>query len=293
MGAAVTGGYLAGSDTASANSSGNTKTITAPPANSIRILYSLDQKNNDKELIALIDAAKTHIYFAIYEFTLRDVADALVRAKERGVEVRGLVDAGESANSYDAPIISELTNAHIPIETEKHADGNGIMHIKALVTDTSYAIGSFNWTNSATRENDEILEIGTNPVVVRTYETLLLRLLHTYKRSTAANAAVPFSNLPIQEKKIYAFTEAQNHVGEHARVYGTLIEAYTSPSGTVFLDFCVRYKSCPFSGIIFAGDVAKFGNLSRYTGKKIILTGTISSYQGRAEMKLTDSQQLK
>src|SRR5674476_578935 len=102
-------GYAAGGSGAqTANVSIPAQTVSAPPASSVRVIYSLDQKQNDKELIALIDAAKTHIYFAIYEFTLKDIADALVAAKKRGIEVRGLVDAGESANSYDKPIIAEL-----------------------------------------------------------------------------------------------------------------------------------------------------------------------------------------
>ena len=97
------------------------ETIVAPAANSVRVIYSLDAKQNDQEIIALINAAKSHIYFAMYEFTLKDIADALVAAKKRGVDVRGLVDSTESASSYDAPIIAELTNAGIPIETEKQS----------------------------------------------------------------------------------------------------------------------------------------------------------------------------
>ncbi|MDE1944374.1 MAG: hypothetical protein KGH97_02695, partial [Patescibacteria group bacterium] len=98
--------------------------VTAPPAGTTRVIYSLDAKQNDKEIIALIASAKSHIYFAMYEFTLKDVADVLVAAKRRGVLVRGVVDAGESANSYDKPIIAELVVAGIPVETEKHADGS-------------------------------------------------------------------------------------------------------------------------------------------------------------------------
>lgn len=283
-------GYLSGGSGASAASvSGAAATITAPPANSIRVLYSLDQKKNDQELVTLIDGAQSHIYFAIYEFTLKDVADALVRAKGRGVDVRGLVDSGESSNSYDKPLISELIAAGIPVETEKHADGNGIMHIKALVTDSAYAMGSFNWTGSATAENDEILEIGTDPAMVKTYEELLLRLLAKY----AGNTAAAQSAAAVVSSGTYSITEAKNHVGEYASVTGTLLDAYTSASGIVFLDFCKSYKTCPFSGVIFAGDAGAFGDLSRWSGKSVTLTGKITSYQGTAEIKLTKPNQLQ
>lgn len=280
-------GYNAGNSSTAPAAVGNSgATLPAPAANSIRVLYSLDAKQNDKEIISLIDAAHSHIYFAIYEFTLRDVADALVAAKKRGIEVRGLVDAGESANSYDKPIIDELTAAGIPIETEKHADGNGIMHIKAIVTDQAYALGSYNWTGSATSENDELLEIGTDPALRQTYESILLRLLEKYKGNAAASAAASVSG------GTYDYTEASAHIGEYASVRGTLVDAYTSKSGTVFLDFCKSYKACPFSAVIFADDVAKFKNLSSYEGQVITVTGKITSYQNQPEIVLSDPNQI-
>ena len=88
------------------------------------------------------------------------------------------------------------------------------------------------------------------------------------------------------------YTQASAHVGEYASVRGTLVSAYTSVSGTVFLDFCTNYKTCPFSGVIFADDAKQFGDLSRYAGQVIILTGKISSYEGKAEIVLSTPGQL-
>ena len=261
--------------------------VVAPSTGTTRVLYSLDQKQNDKELIALIDAASSHIYFAIYEFTLRNVADALIAAKKRGVTVEGLVDSGESANSYNAPIIASLRAAGIPITTQHHASGTGIMHIKALVTDSAYAIGSYNWTNSATTKNDEILEIGTSPDLVDTYRNILRRLIDAYGATAAAqSAAAPVSG------GHYSISEAANHIGEAAFVTGKLYDAHTSASGTVFLDFCSNYKTCPFSGVIFADDAKKFKSLSSLSGATITLSGTISSYQGKAEIIVSDPSQI-
>lgn len=262
-------------------------TVTALSAGSTRVIYSLDQKQNDTEIIALIEGAKSRIYFAIYTFTLPSIADALVAAKKRGVEVKGILDSGQSRDSYGAPIVAKLRAAGIPLVTEKHTSGNGIMHIKLLVTDSTYALGSYNWTKSATTINDEILEIGTDPALRQTYENILTKLLNAYKGNTAAASAA--ANISIGT---VSYTEASQHVGETASVRGTLVEAYTSKSGTVFLDFCASYKTCPFSGVIFADDVAKFDDLSRYTGKVVTLTGKISSYEGKAEIILSDPSQI-
>ncbi|MFA6414941.1 MAG: phospholipase D-like domain-containing protein [Candidatus Paceibacterota bacterium] len=281
-------GYLAGGNGREAVAvSIPAQTVSAPIAGSTRVLYSLTEKQNDKEIIALIESAKTHVYFAIYTFTLPSIADALVAAKKRGIDVRGVVDSEQSKNSYGAPITKKLLAAGIPVVTEKHATGNGIMHIKTLVTDSAYATGSYNWTNSATTINDEVLEIGTDPELRRAYENILKKLLDAYKSNAAAGAAASVSIGTI------TITEAAKHIGETASVHGTLVKAYTSASGTVFLDFCQSYKACPFSGVIFADDAKAFGDLSRYVGQTVTLTGKISSYQDKAEIVLSDPAQLR
>lgn len=262
------------------------QTVSAPKEGTMRIVYSLDARQNDQELIALINAAQDHIYFAIYTFTLPTIADALVEAKERGVDVRGLMDSEQSGNSYGAPIAAKLRAAGIPLLTERHESGNGIMHIKLLVTEQAYAFGSYNWTKSATTLNDEILEIGTDSALRQAYENVLKRLFDAYRGSAAAGAAASVSIGTI------SYTDAPAHVGERASVRGTLVDAHTSASGTVFLDFCKSYKTCPFSGVIFADDAKKFGDLSRYVGTSITISGKISSYQGRAEIILSDSSQI-
>lgn len=287
--AAAVGGYLAGGSGAEAAAdavSFPAQTVEAPPAGSTRVIYSLDGEA-DKEIIAIIEDAEAHVYFAIYTFTLPSIADALVAAKARGLDVRGLVDSGESGNSYNRPIIEKLAAADIPVLTEKHAGGNGIMHLKLLVTESAYAMGSYNWTKSANTINDEIIEIGTDPTLVGIYRDLLLKLYEAYRgTNAAAQAAAPLSAGDID------YTDAPGHVGEEARVHGTLVRAYPSKSGTVFLDFCADYKSCPFSGVIFADDAKRFGDLSDLAGERVVLSGTVTLYEGRAEIKLSDPSQL-
>ena len=287
LAAGATGYTAGGSGAQNVNANIPVQTVSAPTAGSIRIIYSLDKKQNDQELIALINEAEDYIYFAIYTFTLPTIADALVEAKKRGVDVKGIVDSEQSRNSYGAPITAQLIAAGIPIVTEKHASGNGIMHIKLLVTEQAYAFGSYNWTKSATTINDEILEIGTDKALRQTYENILIKLLNAYKGNNAAAGAAASVSIGIID-----YTQASAHIGEYASVRGTLIKAYTSKTGTVFLDFCPSYKTCPFSGVIFADDAKKFGDLSRYNDSIITLTGKISLYQDKAEIILSNPSQI-
>ena len=139
-----------------------------------KVLYSLDKRQNDQEIVRLINSADKYAYFAVYYFSLHDIADALIRAKKRGVVVAGITDR-EGAAGNNKSVVESLRAADIPVETQKHEDG--IMHMKVLVTDKAYASGSYNWTQAATGSNDEVLEIGTNDSVRRQYMSIVKKVL--------------------------------------------------------------------------------------------------------------------
>jgi phosphatidylserine/phosphatidylglycerophosphate/cardiolipin synthase-like enzyme len=140
-----------------------------------KIIYSLDKKQNDIEIIDLINNSDKYIYFAVFTFTKDNIANALIKAKQKGVLIWGITDLQQSETAYENPVIEKLKQAGIFIETQKHTDG--IMHIKAIVTDKAYAIGSYNWTESATVANDEILEIGYDKEFHDQYLNILKKVL--------------------------------------------------------------------------------------------------------------------
>src|SRR5258708_438260 len=122
------------------------------PTNASRVYYNHDTQANE-QIIGLIRDADKFIYFAVYTFTRSDIKDALLGAKYRGVEIRGLVDRDQTAGLPDqAKIVEQLRDAGIPVAIDHHA---GIMHLKTIVTEKAYASGSYNWTASATTINDE------------------------------------------------------------------------------------------------------------------------------------------
>ena len=146
----------------------------AMPAGETSVLYSLDGMRNSEALIRMIDAAHHYAYFGIYAFTKNDIADALIRARRRGVDVRGIMDGGESRSGVQADIAERLVRAGIPIVFRTRTPG--IMHMKLLVTEDAYAVGSYNWTAAATFLNDEVLEIGHDDRVRGEYSALLQRI---------------------------------------------------------------------------------------------------------------------
>jgi hypothetical protein len=88
------------------------------------------------------------------------------------------------------------------------------------------------------------------------------------------------------EAKEYSYTEAPNHIGEYAKVTGNVAEVFTSKTNTTFLDFCQSYKTCPFTAVIFSSAKSKFQDTENLVGS-VTITGTIKSYQGKAEIVQT------
>ncbi|MFA6601510.1 MAG: phospholipase D-like domain-containing protein [Candidatus Paceibacterota bacterium] len=263
----------------------------------IQVYYSLDRRQNDKELIKVIDSADKYVYFAIYFFTKDNIAEALVRAKKRGLVVWGIMDREASYDS-NKNILAKLESAGITVEKQKHPDG--IMHIKALVTEKAYVSGSYNWTASATTINDEVTEIGTNEGVRKQYLEIIKKLLLTNGAESNSQSEIPIvkssgkkatkQNLT-GEVPEYDFEEAPDHIGEEAVVTGKVISVFTSKTNTTFLNYCSDYKKCSFSVVIFASDKEKFSDVQKLTGEMKI-RGVIKSYQGKAEVILEEPEQI-
>jgi hypothetical protein len=90
----------------------------------------------------------------------------------------------------------------------------------------------------------------------------------------------------------YDYTDAPNHIGEKATVRGTVVKVFTSKGGVTFFDYCKSSTKCPFSAVIFASDLDKFGDVSKYE-RAITVTGVIRSYQGTAEIVINDPGQIQ
>ena len=114
-------------------------------------VYFTPPANAVTAIIKAIDASEREVLVQAYGFTHNGIAQALVRAHQRGVLVRVLLDKkSASSNRY---VISVLQHAQIDVRQDgKHA----IAHNKVMVIDLNKVItGSFNFTNSAATRNAE------------------------------------------------------------------------------------------------------------------------------------------
>jgi phosphatidylserine/phosphatidylglycerophosphate/cardiolipin synthase-like enzyme len=105
---------------------------------------------------AVVDAlnhSKSNVLMQAYSFTSKPIAEALVKAKKRGVKVEAILDKSQLTEKYTAATF--LLHADIPTYIDaQHA----IAHSKVMVIDSHVVItGSFNFTKAAEENNAENL----------------------------------------------------------------------------------------------------------------------------------------
>ncbi|EOC0012233.1 phospholipase D family protein [Cronobacter turicensis] len=104
-------------------------------------------------IIDLINSAQRQIRVAAYSFTSPVIVKSLIRAKQRGIDVRIVVDENGNKSKSSVAAMSLVKSAKIPLRTiSKYA----IHHDKFIVVDgESVETGSFNYSSSANSKNSE------------------------------------------------------------------------------------------------------------------------------------------
>ena len=118
----------------------------------------------DEELAAVIGQAETSVDVAAYDFDLQTVADALIAAHQREVQVRFITDS----DNADEEAVADLERAGIPI-VEDERDG-GLMHNKFAVIDQVWVwTGSWNLTDNGTYRNNNNAVLIASPALAENY----------------------------------------------------------------------------------------------------------------------------
>jgi phosphatidylserine/phosphatidylglycerophosphate/cardiolipin synthase-like enzyme len=122
-------------------------------------------------IIGAVGAARRQILVQAYSFSSRPIANALIDAHRRGVDVRVTADR-EQAFAGESSRVPDLVAAGIPVLIEvRYASA----HSKVMVIDTGFPnqaviTGSYNWTWSAQNRNAEnVLILRRNAEAARAY----------------------------------------------------------------------------------------------------------------------------
>ncbi len=121
------------------------------------------QERCSGHLLREIGKAEKEILVAVYAFTHNDLAIALIEARKRGIVVQVIVDREfDAANENSKSRLLEMQKVSVRRisggKTPSPDRDAGLMHQKFAVIDHAVVFtGSYNWTHSADRFNDENL----------------------------------------------------------------------------------------------------------------------------------------
>jgi phosphatidylserine/phosphatidylglycerophosphate/cardiolipin synthase-like enzyme len=153
-------------------------------------------------MLETVRGAKVSIDFAVMGFSYEPLADALIDAFDRGVQVRMVGDAGHLTNyGYE-----RFRDRHLPMVT-----GNmpHIMHNKFMVVDGRFVLGgTANWSNTDLRHNSNNFFMIDSPAV-------------------AADFSVEFEQM---FSGLFGHTKVENNNGRVYQIGDTTVEVWFSPN---------------------------------------------------------------
>ena len=118
-------------------------------------------------IVTLIQNAQESIHFMAYVFTSNELGEAIMEQAQAGVSVAGVMDGSQIPASQGTEY-DPFKQAGLDVRL----DGNqvGLMHHKVIIIDKSIVItGSYNFTASAEKNNDENVVIIFNSTVASQY----------------------------------------------------------------------------------------------------------------------------
>jgi phosphatidylserine/phosphatidylglycerophosphate/cardiolipin synthase-like enzyme len=117
----------------------------------------------DERLVQIIDGAQQSVDVAAYDFGLEDVAEALIRAHERGVNVRMVTDTDNLQNEP----LQRAGEAGIPVVGDNRS---ALMHHKFAVIDGRVVVtGAWNFAERDTYRHNNNTVVFDSPALARNF----------------------------------------------------------------------------------------------------------------------------
>jgi phosphatidylserine/phosphatidylglycerophosphate/cardiolipin synthase-like enzyme len=143
-----------------------TSSTVVKPAGSIEVAFS-PRHGATAVIIKAISEARKSILVSAYNFTSKEIAQALLLAKKRNVDIKLILDKSQMSQRYSSSTFFANRGFDLRIDV-KHA----IFHNKVMIIDDVTVItGSFNFTKAAEEKNAEnVLVIRNNPPLAKLYK---------------------------------------------------------------------------------------------------------------------------
>lgn len=135
-------------------------------ANAASKVYFTPSEDARNAIAAEIDTAKTSIKVCVFTISDNILANALVTAHKRGVDVKIISDNDKSEDKGSD--IEDMEGAGLSIKMDPTP--NHMHHKFALIDDDTLITGSYNWTRSAYKFNHENVVITHERGLIRKFE---------------------------------------------------------------------------------------------------------------------------
>jgi phosphatidylserine/phosphatidylglycerophosphate/cardiolipin synthase-like enzyme len=133
---------------------------------SVQYVFTPDNRADDM-IIEAITGARRQVLVQAFSFTHRRIAEALIKARRRGVEVVVIADH-EQTYQIETSVIRDIAEAGVPVllDAEHASAHNKIIIIDADRADCAVVTGSYNFTHAAQFRNAENVLIlkGNSPL---------------------------------------------------------------------------------------------------------------------------------
>lgn len=261
----------------------------------IKALFS-PKGGSEAAIIRCIEGAKNRIDVAMFAFTSRRLAEALVKARDRGINVRILLDGEFNKNKFskgnylqkrDMDVLIDKFHLKGEDEGEKGYGIHGKMHNKfAIVDDDIVVTGSYNWTASAESRNDEnlliIKEAKNLASVYRDEFEKLWRRAHMAKKTKATKYTEDEEMEVTYPLRAGDIIKLKQYTDKEVVVRGIVKEVFHSvKSDTYFLNFGPRGNS--LSCVIFKDPAQRFFekglNPFSFEGKDVLVRGILHEHK--------------
>lgn len=144
----------------------NNKNIKLPDGTIVSVYFQPQDNVFQDGIIPLIDKAEKKINISMFYLTHSGVIQALIRAKQRNLDIKIILDATSAENKYTKHHI--LRKAEIPVKIENWGGKN---HLKNASVDGKYFIsGSGNWTHACDHKNDDNILIIENSEIAEFFD---------------------------------------------------------------------------------------------------------------------------
>lgn len=138
----------------------------------VSIYFSPKSNTYENSIKELVRYAKSYIYIPIFYLTHKELAYELEKARDRGVDIKIILDATAAKNKYS--MHKELRKKGINTKVENFG---GKMHCKSMIVDDTYIVsGSMNFSKAGNKKNDENSIIIKNQKIAKEYKAYFLKL---------------------------------------------------------------------------------------------------------------------